>query len=118
NHFTVPLAIVDLRVPTQRRARCPFSAATATTIDTAETARNGPRCTADVAAAGCAVRVRQAGIAMRPRATSGNGQMASAALTLARHRAISAGKGAVFLASMSTCSDMFSDVAATQPSVA
>jgi hypothetical protein len=59
-----------------------------------------------------------AGIAIRRPAASGRGRLACEAFMRASPRATSSGKGAVFPAGMSTCSDMFSEVAETQPSLA
>ena len=57
-------------------------------------------------------------IAMRRPAASGRGRRRCAACMRARQPATSSGKGAVLPAAMSTCSDMFSEVAETQPSEA
>src|SRR5262245_36589883 len=58
------------------------------------------------------------GIAIRLPAASGRGRLACDAFMRASPLATSSGKGAVLPAVMSTWSDMFSDVAATQPSSA
>ena len=58
------------------------------------------------------------GIAIRRPAASGRGRLACDAFMRASPRATSSGKGAVLPAVMSTWSDMFSEVAATQPSSA
>src|SRR5580700_2147834 len=54
------------------------------------------------------------GMAMRRPAPSGIGKVACAAFMRSRRAATSGGKAAVFLASISTCNAMFSDVAESQ----
>src|SRR5262249_60196929 len=58
------------------------------------------------------------GIAIRRPAASGRGRLACDAFMRASPRATSSGKGVALPAVMSTWTDMFSDVAATQPSLA
>src|SRR5438445_2059851 len=85
---------------------------------------SSPRMTKERMAYGSSVALiacrlqRLSGMVIRRPAASGNGSMACAAFILARQRAISAGKAVVFFAPMSTCSDMFSEVVDTQPSLA
>ena len=58
------------------------------------------------------------GMAMRRPAPSGTGRCACAAFIRASRAAMKSGNGAVFLAIMSTCSTMLSEVADNQPSSA
>ncbi len=58
------------------------------------------------------------GIATLRPAASGRGNWLCEACIWISRRVTSIGNGAVFFAAMSTCSDMFSDVADTQPSSA